>query len=139
MASSYIPLGDVDPSHPHNENASSNHPNAPEITNDTQFGAVKKHTLVLFCKTFVRCLVTFIFIAFVLATMKIYENEGNFASHQKTNFNIIIRILSLGLGLNFFVSHNAVPMPKGVHKVFSLICRDIGLIQRPSKRVTMED
>ncbi|MCJ1347239.1 hypothetical protein MMC31_005461 [Peltigera leucophlebia] len=59
---------------------------------------------ILFCKTFVRCLATTIFIAFVIATLRIYEKKGNFTQHQKTTFNAIITFESLCLGLNFFDS-----------------------------------
>lgn len=75
--------------------------------NDAQIFRFKKQKLVLFCKTFVRCFATTIFIAFVMANMKIYENKGDFSPHQKTNFNAISTALSLCLGLNFFVSHMA--------------------------------
>ena len=50
-------------------------------------------------------LVTVIFCAFILATIRIYEQKGNFTNGQKHSFNTIITGLILALGLNFFVRH----------------------------------
>ena len=50
-----------------------------------------------------RWLGTGIFIALILATLKIFEDKGNFSHDSKYLFNTIITALSLGLGLNFFV------------------------------------
>ncbi|MCJ1458551.1 hypothetical protein MMC28_008924 [Mycoblastus sanguinarius] len=58
----------------------------------------------LFRNQFFRWLGTAIIISFVLVTIKIYEIKGNVSRLQKNDFNIIIIALSLGLGLNFFVS-----------------------------------
>lgn len=88
---SHVPLNNPDPT--------------TESTNNDHSFTFKQHHLVLFCKTFVRCLATVILIASVLATLKFYQSKGNFASDQKTKFNIIITVLSLCLGLDFFVSH----------------------------------
>lgn len=49
-------------------------------------------------------LLTITLSAFILGTLKIYEEEGNFTSVQKHTFNTISTALILGLGLNFFVS-----------------------------------
>lgn len=107
----YIRLEDFEPEHsPQNRNdtvSSSPNVRVRGKNDDTQICGFKKHSVVLFCKTFVRCLVTAIFVAFLLATLKIYQNKGYFASRQKINFNVIITALSLCLGLNFFVSHLA--------------------------------
>lgn len=90
----------------HQSHVPLNNPNpTTEATNNNHPFSFQQHHLVLFCKTFFRCLATVIFIGSVLATLKIYQSKGNFASDQKTNFNIIITALSLCLGLNFFVSH----------------------------------
>lgn len=101
----YIPLSNSNRNQSHqgpDDNVSSNNPIPPiEPTNKAHSS---RFNLVLFCKTFVRWLATTIFIAFVLATLKIYQDKGNFTSHQKANFNVIITALSLCLGLNFFVS-----------------------------------
>lgn len=97
MAGSCIPLLNLDS----NNAAPLNDPNHTEAARFR----FKQPNLIRFCKTFVRCLATIVLIAFLLATLKIYQNKGNFTSHQKTNFNIIITALSLCLGLNFFVSH----------------------------------
>lgn len=97
-----------------------------------------KHNLVLFFKTFVRCLATTVFIAFVLATLKIYQKKGNFTSHQKTNFNIIITALSLCLGLNFFVSHKFCAQRRRL-ETFFWHSEISGLVQRLSKSLAMED
>lgn len=138
MAHPYIPLGDIDPNHSdqnpihsvssnnHNHNHTHNHDVEPTNVNDVRFFTLQKHTLVLVCKTFVRCFVTAIFIAFVLATFKIYQTKGNFTSHQKTNFNVIVTALSLCLGLNFFVSHKT--HVQGIQGDSSLILRNAGFI-----------
>lgn len=90
-----------------NDRVSPSNPNVRGKTDDTQVCGFKKYSVVLFCKTFVRCLITAIFVAFLLATLKLYENKGYFTSRQKINFNVIITVLSLCLGLNFFVSNIA--------------------------------
>lgn len=53
------------------------------------------------------CLLTIVLSAFILATVKIYQSQGNFDSAQKHIFNTITTALILALGLNFFVSHQA--------------------------------
>lgn len=60
------------------------------------------HGILVFWQFF-RWLWTAIFLAFLLATLKIFENKDNFSSGQKTLFNVINIALSLALGLNFFV------------------------------------
>lgn len=112
MAGLYIPLNDLDPNQSHQHTSNDNIPpkNSNPITkaiNNAHSFRFKQHNLILFCKTFVRCLATIALIAFVLATLKIYQNKGNFTSHQKTSFNVIITALGLCLGLNFFVSHTS--------------------------------
>ena len=63
-------------------------------------------TRSLLLKGSIRWLGTAIFVTFVLATLKIYQDEGNISSAQKVTFNSIATALSLGLGLNFFVCRN---------------------------------
>ena len=63
-----------------------------------------KQTWKLFFPQFFRWLGTAIFVAFILATLKIFEKQGNFSNKSKHLFNTIITALGLGLGLNFFVS-----------------------------------
>lgn len=141
MDQSYIRLRDIGPNSSLQnpiESVPSNHPNAIEATDKAQLCGFKKHTLVLFCKTFVRCLVTTVIIAFILATMKIYQNMDNFTSHQKTNFNIIITALGLSLGLNFFVSFDENPT-KVIREHSSLTRKVVGLVQRLSNRPSMEN
>lgn len=104
MEGSYISLPDLKP----NQSRQNSDDTVP--LNDSNTAAINKpgffeFNLVRFCKTFVRWLVTSIFIAFVFATLKVYQNKGNFSARQKTNFNVIITAESLCLGLNFFVSH----------------------------------
>lgn len=101
MTGSCIPLLDLHS----DDGATLNDSNHTEAANNAHTFRLKQPNLVLFCKTFVRCLATIVLIASLLATLKIYQNKGNFTSHQKTNFNVIITALSLCLGLNFFVSH----------------------------------
>lgn len=104
MEGSYISLSNLEPNQSH-QNYDDSVP-----LNDSNTFAINKagrcgFNLVRFCKTFARWLVTTIFIAFVFATLKIYQNKGNFSARQKTNFNVTITVESLCLGLNFFVSH----------------------------------
>lgn len=101
MAGSCIPLIDLNSE----DGAPLNDSNHTEAANNAHTFGFKRPNLIIFCKTFVRCLATIVLIASLLATLKIYQNKGNFTSHQKTNFNVIITALSLCLGLNFFVSH----------------------------------
>ena len=42
--------------------------------------------------------------AFILVTIKIYQNEGSVMSVQKHTFNAISTALILGFGLNFFAN-----------------------------------
>lgn len=63
-----------------------------------------KQTRTLFFLGSIRWLGTAIFVAFVLATFKVYEDKGIITSAQKVRFNAVTTALSLGLGLNFFVS-----------------------------------
>lgn len=144
MASSYIPLQDSDPNRNRfgfrdnsGEGIPSNQPpfNASRATNNAQLFGIKKQTLLLISKTYLRCLVTTIFVAFVLATLKTYQNKNSFSSDQKTNFNVIITALSLCLGLNFFVGQ--CPCLREFIEV-SLTFRMAGLIQRPCKRLALE-
>ena len=51
-----------------------------------------------------RWLGTIILSALLMMTMKIYQDKGNFAHQDKLLYNVIITGLSVGLGLNFFVS-----------------------------------
>lgn len=62
-----------------------------------------QQTWRLFFPQFFRWFGTVIFVGFILATLKIFENQGNFSNGSKHLFNTIITALSLGLGLNFFV------------------------------------
>ena len=63
-----------------------------------------QQTWKLLFPQFFRWLGTVAFIAFILATLKMFENRGNFSNTSKHLFNTIVTALSLGLGLNFFVS-----------------------------------
>lgn len=104
MEGSYIRLPNLNPNNSRenfDDNVPLNNSNTVAIKKAGRFG----FNLVLFCRTIVRWLVTTIFIASVLATLRIYQNKGNFSAHQKTIFNVIITVESLCLGLNFFVSH----------------------------------
>lgn len=98
MKESYICLSNLDPNQSHQNSDDS----APSTINKAKRF---RFNLPLFCKTFVRLLVTTIFIGFVIATLMFYQKKGNFSAYQKTIFNVIITAESLCLGLNFFVSH----------------------------------
>ena len=63
-----------------------------------------QQTRKLFLSQSIRWIGTLIFVAFMLATLKVYQDKGNFSHDQKYAFNTIVTALSLGLGLNFFVS-----------------------------------
>ena len=64
-----------------------------------------QQTRKLFLSQSVRWIGTVIFVAFMLATLKVYQDKDNFSHDQKYAFNTIVTGLSLGLGLNFFVGH----------------------------------
>ena len=63
-----------------------------------------KQTRKLFLPQFNRWLGTVGFVSLILRTLIVFENKGNFSLHWKYLFDTIITSLSLGLGLNFFVS-----------------------------------
>ena len=54
----------------------------------------------------VRWIGTLVFVAFMLVTLKIFQDKDNFSHDQKYAFNTIVTGLSLGLGLNFFVGRH---------------------------------
>lgn len=120
MAGPGIPLHDLNS----DDDAPLNDPHHTEAVNKAHKFRFKQPNLILFFKTFIRCLATIVLIASLLATLKIYENKGNFTSHQKSNFNVIITALSLCLGLNFFVSHNFHGSRRHNYRDFLLTLRD---------------
>lgn len=69
------------------------------------FKSPQTHTPALW--QFFWWLLTLVISALILATIKIYKRLGNFTSVQKHTFNTISTALILGLGLNFFVGHQA--------------------------------
>lgn len=82
----------------------------PPPPNSRLFSSTQQ-TWRLFFPQFIRWIITVIIVIFMLATLKLYENKGNFSLGQKHAFNTIITALSLGLGLNFFEAF------KGIAKV----------------------
>ena len=48
---------------------------------------------------------TVLFTGLIALTLRIFEKNGNFTSHNKIAFNTIITGLILGWGLNLFVGH----------------------------------
>ena len=71
---------------------------------DSKVFSSSQQTWKLFLPQCLRWLGTFVFVAFMLATLKIFEYKGNFSHDSKNLFNTVITALGLGLGLNFFVS-----------------------------------
>ena len=65
-----------------------------------------QQTRKLFFSQSIRWIGTLIFVAFMLATLKGYQDKDNFSHDQKYAFNTIVTALSLGLGLNFFVGQH---------------------------------
>ncbi|KAL9611901.1 MAG: hypothetical protein Q9167_003482 [Letrouitia subvulpina] len=59
-------------------------------------------SLRLFGKQFLRWVPTAVLALAIIGTFKSYENKGNMTSADKATFNVIILVLSLLLGLNFF-------------------------------------
>lgn len=53
---------------------------------------------------FLRWILSVLCVVFLLASLVIYQNKGNLASNQVKTFNAISTILTLLLGLCFFVS-----------------------------------
>jgi hypothetical protein len=66
-----------------------------------------RHSLPHVWKYSFRWVLTVIFICLVVATVKIYQDKGVITRTQKNTFNMITVALSLGLGINFFVSQGA--------------------------------
>ena len=62
-----------------------------------------QQTRKLFLSQSIRWIGTLIFVACMLATLKVYQDKDNFSHDQKYTFNTIVTAFSLGLGLNFFV------------------------------------
>lgn len=60
---------------------------------------------------------TIVFIALVIAALKIFENRGNMSKLGKRLFNLVITGLSLLLGLSFFVSTSACFVPQVISRV----------------------
>lgn len=52
----------------------------------------------------IRWLGTVLLSVLLVATVWIYQNKGNFTRYDKNVFNVIVTGLSVGLGINFFVS-----------------------------------
>ena len=76
---------------------------AQAIPPELQLFNSNQQTRKLFLSQSVRWIGTLIFVAFMLATLKVYEDKKNFSHGQKYAFNTIVTAFSLGLGLNFFV------------------------------------
>lgn len=64
----------------------------------------KQQSHGLWLRFTLRWIITLIFAALIIATLKVYEGMRNFSANQKTTFNTLITAFSLGLGLNLFVS-----------------------------------
>ena len=79
---------------------------AQAITPELQLFNSDQQTRKLFLSQSIRWIGTLIFVAFMLATLKVYQDKDNFSHGQKYAFNTIVTALSLGLGLNFFVGHH---------------------------------
>ena len=74
-----------------------------ETDNEALFSS-KQQTKQLLRKQFFRWLVTAFFIATIFLTLEVYQSKGYMTGNQKAIYNALITGLSLGLGLNFFVS-----------------------------------
>lgn len=51
----------------------------------------------------IRWLGTVLVSVLLVATVRVYQNKGNFTRYDKHVFNVIVTGLSVGLGINFFV------------------------------------
>lgn len=71
MAGSCIPLLDLKTQ----DVAPLNDSSHTEVANDAHKFRFTQSNLILFCKTFFRCLVIIVLIASLLATLKIYQNK----------------------------------------------------------------
>lgn len=76
--------------------------NGPEIHHSRVFDP-KKQIWSLFRAQGTRMIVTGVLIALVVVTLKLFSDYGNVDLISKRWFNLIITILSLILGFNFFV------------------------------------
>ena len=79
-------------------------PQAQFETDNEAFFSSKQQTKQLLRKQFFRWLVTAFFIAAIFLTLKVYQSKHYMTGTQKAIYNALITGLSLGLGLNFFVS-----------------------------------
>ncbi|KAK0509699.1 hypothetical protein JMJ35_008093 [Cladonia borealis] len=75
---------------------------AQAIPSNLQLFNSNQQTRKLFLSQSIRWIGTLIFVAFMLATLKVYHDKDNFSHDQKYAFNTIVTACSLGLGLNFF-------------------------------------
>ena len=74
----------------------------------TSYGESKQTRMPFNWRQGLGWLLTVIFCAFILVTIKIYSYEQkNITNVQKHTFNTIITALILVLGLNFFVRHHS--------------------------------
>ena len=76
------------------------------IPPNLQLFSSSQQTRKLFLSQSIRWIGTLIFVIFMLATLKVYQDKDNFSHEQKYAFNTIVTGLSLGLGLNFFVGRH---------------------------------
>ena len=65
----------------------------------------RKQIVSLLWSQSLRWVGTMIFCVLLVATMKVFEDKGNFTHTDKLIYNVIVTGLSVGLGLNFFVSN----------------------------------
>lgn len=72
----------------------------------------REQTWRLFKELGVRLVMTIVFIALIIAALKVFESRGNVSKIGKRSFNFVITGLSLLLGLSFFVSISASTTPR---------------------------
>ena len=110
---------------------------AQAIPQNLQVFNSSRQTRKLFLSQSIRWIGTLIFVALMLATLKVYHDKDNFSHDQKYAFNTIVTALSLGLGLNFFVGQHLASWRR--FSVHLPICFRAGSVQRYSQGFTMEN
>lgn len=66
-----------------------------------------------------RWVLTIVFTTLILVVAKIYLDKGNITKTQKATYNLTQTALTLALGLNFFVSNDAICTIRAYHSCLS--------------------
>ena len=76
----------------------------PDKTLEREFKPAQQ-TLKLLIEQAPRLVITYVIVALVILTLKLFENDGNVSHNYKYIFNVIMTVLGLALGLNFLEAY----------------------------------